>query len=360
MADTTDLTEEQRNRLDVEWMTTGALRDALVIAHGRPEEITYKQAFSFGAQVAPELYLSVDRILDNPKESIGVQEIRQRASAQSALEGRHISALDYIESEIAKLRQQIDAHPDPHLLEKILARYDAYRQEIRPREYRETALIIGDAVHTGKGLPGSGEGRGYNDYLLNKERMLRVRVTHMEKPEDRLGCDLIYENLDFKRETARIIIIQYKMWEKYDQVLHWDQRDEKQYIRLEGATCKSRLCDPESVSYRTFRMPNCTAFVRPTDRLQEPNSPLHSSSLHIPICVMKESWQVNQGKGKSIRRPQVESRALSHRTFGELFDNCMVGSKEITWDEMTALYRGFGIFESHDRVYVHVQDARGL
>jgi hypothetical protein len=360
MAESTELSEDQRARLDVEWMTTGALRDALVIAHGRPEEITYKQVFALSAQVAPELYLSVDRILDNPKESIGVQEIRQRASAQSALEGKHITPFEYLDVEILKIRRQIDAHPDPHLLENVLARYDTYRQEIRPREYRETALIIGDAVHTGRGLPGSGEGRGYNDYLLNKERMLRVRVTHMEKPVDRLGCDLIYENLDFKRETARIVIIQYKMWEKYEQVLHWDPRDEKQYMRLDGATCKSYLCNPEMVPYRTFRLPNCTAFVRPTDRLQEPNSMLHSSSLHIPICVIKESWRPNQKGGKSIRRPQIESRSLSHKTFGELFDNCMVGSKEITWDQMTTLYQGFGIFESDDRVYVHVQDVKGL
>jgi hypothetical protein len=214
MADDSDLSEAQRDRLDVEWMTTSALRDGMVTAHGKPEEVTYKQAFALGRQVAPEMFLSVDRILDNPKESQAAQEIRQRARAQSILDNRTVTAVEYIENEIAKVRRQIQAiddDDDRNLLEGTLNRYENILQEIKPREYRETPLIFGDAIQTGRGLPQSGEGQGYKDYQLNKERMLRVRVTHMERPEDKIGCDLVYENLDDKRRIARIVIIQYKM-----------------------------------------------------------------------------------------------------------------------------------------------------
>jgi hypothetical protein len=361
MADGSELTEAKRDRLDVEWMTTSALRDGMVTAHGKPEEVTYKQAFALGRQVAPEMYKSVDRILNNPRESIGAQEIRQRAHAQSILDGETITPVEYIESEIVKLRTQINAideGDDRNHLENTLTRYENIRQEIQSREYRETPLIFGDAVKTGRGLPTSGQGQGYTDYQLNKDRMLRVRVTHMERPEDRIGCDLIYENLNDKKKTARIVIIQYKMWERYDQVKHLSPRDEKQYAKLTGATCKGRLCDPEAIPHRAYRLPTCTAFVRPTDRLQQPNSITTSSSLHIPICVLNESWQTNQAGGKSVRRDQINGRSLSHRTFGELFDYCMVGSKEITFDQMTTMYHSFGILENQDKVVVHFQDVK--
>src|SRR5207244_1962871 len=108
---------------------------------------------------------------------------------------------------------------------------------------------------------------------------------------------------------------------------HWDPREQRQYERMKGATCKSRLCDPDQDPIRSYRMPNCAAFVRPTDRLQEPSSRTVSSGLHVPVCVVDASWIQNQNKGKSIRRGQIENRSLSHKTFGELFDNYMVGSK---------------------------------
>ncbi len=286
MAESPNLTEAQRDKLDVEWMTTSALRDGMVTAHGKPEDITYRQAFALGRQVAPEMFLSVDRILDNPKEPIEVQEIRQRAIAQSTLERKTITPLEYIDEEIRKIRLQIEVGENLNLLENVLTRYERIRQQLQSKEYRETPLIFGDAIQSGRGLPQSGEGQGYKDYQLNKERMLRVRVTHMERAEDKVGCDLIYENLNDIKKTVRLAIIQYKMWERYDHVFHWNPRDEKQYARLTGATCKSRLCSMDNSPWITYRLPNCAAFVRPTDRLQEPNSPTTSSSLHIPICVV--------------------------------------------------------------------------
>jgi hypothetical protein len=357
-----DLSENERSRLDVEWMTTSALRDGMAQATGRVEDSTYKQAFALGRQVAPEMYLSVNRILGDPAESQAAQEIRLQARAQSAVDGKTVTPLEYIESEIRKIERQIDAlddEQDDRLLKNILQRHQDVRQELQPRENREVKLILGDAVQTGKGLPESGEGDGYKDYLLNKERILRIRVTHLEAPEDKIGCDLIYENLNCVKKTARIVIIQYKMWERYDQVIHYNPRDDNQNKKMIGATCKSRLCDPDPTRHRAYRLPNCTAFVRPTDRLQQPHSKTTSSSLHIPVCIVEESWQPNQSGGKSIRREYVENRSLTHKTFGDLFDNCMVGSKEIMWDEMTTLYRGYNIFNPSDRVIVHIQVAEG-
>jgi hypothetical protein len=359
MATPRELTDQERSRLDTEWMTLSALRDGMVFAHGI-NDVSYRQAFALGKIVATELYDNVSRILDNPRESIPAQEIRQLAAAQSVATGKPITALEYIEEKIAETRRLIKADEDQNLLDNILHRYENIRQEIKPRKSTETKLIFGDAERTSIGLPLSDKGEGYADFRLNPNRILRVRVTHMEAPEAKIGADLVYENIDFSKKTARIVMIQYKMWESYDYVFHWKDRDQKQYNRLESAACKHRLCGLDTEIDRSFRLPNCAAFIRPTDRLQEPNSNTKSSGLHIPVCVVKDAWRENQAGGKSIRKSQIEARSLSHRVFGELFDHCMVGSKEITWEHMESLYKGYNIFDADDRVTIHIQDAKNL
>jgi hypothetical protein len=352
-----ELDERERVRLDIEVLTTSALRDGMSHATGKPEAATYKQAEALGIQTAPELYQSVNRILGRPKESTLAQEIRQTARAQSRLENRVIPALEYLQGEIGRLKNQIeaasDSEDDAHLLENKLDKLQAVYQEIKPQEKREVSLILGDAIKSGLDLPSVFEGDDYKDYRLNEERILRVRVAHLMALEDKVGCDLIYENLNYKKKTARLVIIQYKTWENNS--LHYNPREAAQYERLEGFACKCHLCDGDSVTYRTYRLPNCAAFVRPTDRLQDPASQIVSSSLHIPVCVIKGSWVPNQNGGKSLRRGHIEYRSLSHKTFGELFGNAMVGSKEISWDTMTDLYKAYGILTADERVVVHMQ-----
>ena len=101
---------------------------------------------------------------------------------------------------------------------------------------QEVNLILGDAIKSGLDLPDVFEGDDYKDYKLNEERILRVRVAHLMDLEDKVGCDLIYENLNYKKKTARLVVIQYKTWENNS--LHYNPRESAQYERLEGFACK--------------------------------------------------------------------------------------------------------------------------
>ena len=65
-------------------------------------------------------------------------------------------------------------------------------------------------------------------------------------------------------------VIQYKMWDGHS--FHQDPRLLKQTARLKKFACVNRLCDPDWDDRRTYRLPNCAAFLRPTDRLQNPDS----------------------------------------------------------------------------------------
>ena len=157
-----------------------------------------------------------------------------------------------------------------------------------------------------------------------------------------------------KRKTARVAVIQYKMWDGHS--FHQDPRLLKQTARLKKFACVNRLCDPDWDDRRTYRLPNCAAFLRPTDRLQNPDSLMISSGLHIPLCVVEASWETNQNQGRSVRKPQLEDRSLSHRVFEELFNCRMVGSKEVKWDDLETIYKELMIFEHDESIILHAQE----
>lgn len=352
------LSETERSRFDAEWMLTNALREGMRLASNEVEPITYRQALNLGGQVAPSVFLSHNRIIDNPPESIHTRLIREKAAAQSKVNGTHISAFDYVNAEIAVIKKQIEAHPDGELLKGNLDRLEIVHQELKPRTHTEHQLIFGDAFASGRDLPWTGTGKGYKDYRLDAQRILRVRVLHPDPPEHKIGADLIYETLDANRQTARLAIIQYKMWDGHD--FHQDPRMLNQLARLKTFACKNLSCQLCSANYDpkpTYRLPSCAVFIRPTDRLQHPNANMKSSGLHIPLCVVESSWEVNQRQGLTIRRPAVVDRSLSHRVFDELFKSHMVGSKEITWPELTAIYKMYDIFDAEDRIILHMQDS---
>jgi hypothetical protein len=229
------------------------------------------------------------------------------------------------------------------------------RQELKPRSLSEHQLIFGDAFESNHDLPVSGTGKGYKDYRLADNRILRVRALHPDPPEHKIGADLIYERLDPKEKTVRLSLVQYKIWD--GKSLHYNPRMRAQYHRLLKFTCNSHLCDPDDDPRRTYRLPHCAGFFRPTDSLRQPTSHMASSGLHIPLCVVKDSWQPNQNGGESIRKHQIEDRSVSQRVFSELFKLRMLGSKDLAWDTLEALYKKFGIFDADDAVIVHAQEA---
>jgi hypothetical protein len=82
-----------------------------------------------------------------------------------------------------------------------------------------------------------------------------------------------------------------------------------------------------------------------------------SSSLHVPICVAADAWELNRNGGKSLRRENVEDRSISHRIFLELFNARMLGSRQTSWDDLQALYKQHSILEGDDNIIVHVQES---
>ena len=81
-----------------------------------------------------------------------------------------------------------------------------------------------------------------------------------------------------------------------------------------------------------------------------------SSGLHIPLCVL-EAYSKTKATGmKTVSKATVEDKALSQNTFEELFNTRMVGSNEITFDQLEKMYKDLRIFDYEESVLVHAQE----
>ena len=162
--------ENDRLRLNTEWAITNALREIIYIARRGDIQATYRQALAFGEDLLPVLFDPHKRILEPATESDNARYYRQKAAAETTRTGKHTTPLELIDEDIKELIGQVEAEPDADLLKSKLETLEKVRAEIKPKKHTENQLIFGDAFHSGSNLPMTGEGKGYRDYRLDKER----------------------------------------------------------------------------------------------------------------------------------------------------------------------------------------------
>jgi hypothetical protein len=181
-------------------------------------------------------------------------------------------------------------------------------------------------------------------------------VLHPDPPEHKIGADLVYEFHDTEKETARVAFLQYKMWDR--KTLPHDPRMIDQLNRLQQIGCQGQLCLSPGGDHeqRTYRFPHCCAFLRPTDRLQDPDATLKSSGLHIPLCVVQKSWTQTKRGATVMMREAIENQSLSHEIFAYLFVCTFLGSREISAQELEKYYHHLGILELEERIILHAQE----
>jgi hypothetical protein len=128
--------------------------------------------------------------------------------------------------------------------------------------------------------------------------------------------------------------------------------------KLKTTFCDSGLCKSWEGSARTeaYRLPFCTVFLRPTDKLQDPDSRLFSTGLHVPICVALRTLKDTNRGNKKIDSKTIRSESVTHKIFEEMFNSNMLGSRWLNYDEIEGLYRTHGILEPSERIVVHAQE----
>ncbi len=344
-----------RQRLDAEWTTISALRELIGIARkgNRP---TYRETIILAESLIPELFDRESSLLPRQKESSEARRYRQMAEADSEIQDKLVTALDLVDNDIEKFEERVEKRPGYNLLQNEIGKLHRIRQELQQREHYEQQIILRDAYKANRHFPISGEGRDYREFQLPNDRALRIRVLHPDPPEHSTGADVIYETYWDKKRRVRLAAIQYKVWK--NRTLYKSSNLAKQLDKMRRVFCKNHLCEPFADSQRknAYRLPYCSAFLRPTDKLQDPNARLISSGYHVPVCVVERSWQDTTRGGQKLESSYFRSEAVTHRVFEELFNTNMLGSKWMKYEELEDMYREHNILESDEHIVIHAQE----
>ncbi len=346
-------------RLDVEWTTLSALREMLGIALKGTQTPTYRQALDLGKVVAPSLFDSESSLLGKGVEPALVEQYREKADGLSQIEGHVVNPLDLLEKDIELNKRIIRTEGTRDQVRKQLSALERARPYFLPREYTENQLIIRDVHKAERPFPSPPiDGDTYRDFELSEQRRLRIRSLHPDPPEHSLGADLIYEHHWEKKRLVRLALVQYKIWDGKRLYLSQARGARLQMEKLHRVLCDKNFCSPPDTDKdRTrFRLPYCAAFLRPTDKLQEPGSRLISSGLHIPVCrALASTVSTNQG-GEKIERKIIRSESISHKVFEEMFNVRILGTRWLTYDELWSLYSEHNILRPEEKVIIHGQE----
>jgi hypothetical protein len=178
-------------------------------------------------------------------------------------------------------------------------------------------------------------------------------VFHPDKQEHISGADIVYERHNYDAKTANVVAVQYKIWD--DKLLYLnDPRLQEQLGKMKAFFCDQGLCRPAAQDH-TFRFPYCSAFLRPTDKLQSPDQRLASTGEHVPICQIPFIKSKGAKGAEVLTYNNVREMSLSHGEFQGLFSTGKVGSRTLSYAELEAFYRRLDLADP-ERLLIHAQD----
>lgn len=339
-----------------EWATINGFRDTLGLALKGTKTVTYPEIVAFGASIAPAI-LGPDRILfDNKKSNALYQEYEERATALSYQEEKDVSIIEAVKRSIEELNDLIRAGKGKNLatLEKRLRELHKLYTEITESSHTENNLIIRDVYKVERNLPFEDK-KEYRDFKINEDRGLRIRVLHPDHLEHVTGADLVYECYWEQEKKVRIAAIQYKI--RRSKSIYIDERIENQLSRLEETFCDSKFCHlANNKNQKAYRLPYCSAFLRPTDEIQVDNPRIMSKGYYVPICIVKEVRERNTDNPNILPSNWLRSQAVTHKVFEELFTANLLGSQWRSYNELEEIYKSTGFLEEKQSITIYAQE----
>jgi hypothetical protein len=345
-------------RLDAEWLGLTASRDLFSLASRTTK--TYADALELVQPLSKRLYSPEEGMIAAHHEPKDIRHYRQIALARSERDHITVSPADVLTEEIEEFERLIKAKSsDTDTIKKALQKRRQLREKFAKTKVTENSIIVQDVfVSHHLQVPTSAPLRkGYVEYQVGRRRALRVRMLHPDKPEHITGADVIYEVCDEQTKTARVALVQYKIWDGETLCFSSSHSLMPQVQRLGAFACQNELCVPASKKpIDAYRMPHCTAFLRLTDRLQEPDAQLISSGEHFPVCKLETILGKPVSKSAILHRGSLLGTSVSQRTFAELFTRKMLGSKSLEYSDMERLYQTAALFDADDKISLHAQE----
>jgi hypothetical protein len=342
-------------RRNLAFQVVNALRETVSIAARSPSQVTYEQTLDLINDLYPELYQDFVALLSNRNESETVKFYKEKAEALSTAE-RVINPLDLVEKDVAEMQKLLERGNKFALKRKLIELLAAAKQ-FRPREVSEHKILNHDFYlaerggYFGKTLY---ENDQYKDYKLSDNRVLRLRLLHPDHGETITGTDLIYEVFDLLNERVRFAHLQYKVWNNGELYLN-DARMGKQLEKIGNNLCLANYCNGyKDETDRPYRMPYCSGFLRPTDKVLDSSSKLKSTGIHVPICAVNALRKT----ATKLTKANSSDRAVSHHIFEDMFNSNLLGSRWIPMDELDVVYKRKGLDSLTENIRVHAQEVK--
>ena len=353
---------ENIDRLNAEWVSLNAFRGLSKIAsQGDMVKSNYDNALQLGGAVYPELLGDDVSILKRERESDTAKEYKQKARLSSIRDSKVVEAIGLLKKDISEYEGLLsiaeterDSKQRVDQLKKKLGQLYKAKDEIEPEGHSENQLIFRDAYNIERVIPALAQGKGYRDFELPNHKVMRLRVLHPDRIEHITGADLIYERHSPTEEKVSIVAVQYKIWEKRVMYLS-DERMLGQIKKMKMFLCDKNKCKAGNEDHG-FRFPCCAAFLRPTDKLQKPDQAFMSTGEHLPICKIDECKSFGQRGAEILEYKNMQEISLSSEMFEYLFNKGKIGSKEMSYTELSELYQDFLVESSSERVVIYAQE----
>jgi hypothetical protein len=348
-----------------DWAIINAFRELLSIIKNRVN-VSYADAIKFAKEIDRE-NLSNTQIGSKRKSQLEKLSDRysQEALAKSRDLDKEVSREELMLERLYEIERLLkyytdeDANPDG--LRKEAADLESLLMQekkglLELQRVTESQAIMNDAYRRADKILINSELGKFNTYVDNENgNLFRVTILHPNPSEAIVGADLILEHYDEHEERVRIVAIQYKIWE--DNILYFSKAGnlEDQLEKMKGCFCDRHYCEGETGENASadYRLPYCAGFLRPTDKLQDPNI-LNTSGYHLPICKIDKVKQPTK-KSWAIRLEDIKNAALKAHTFEELFNANILGSRWLEIEDLERLYRRTRILEPTQKVVLYAQ-----
>lgn len=359
---------------DVAFQTLSATRDALNLAVDKTIPVTYEQAFAIIQDLDPTLYKNINENLKSKNENDELKLYKEIARTQSLIENRKVNVEDLLEQDIKKFEALLKAgmpvnedDSDESIQESLgfikrkIAMLVNAKMSLQPRRLSENRIILRDyskidrSSYFGERFY---ENDDFIDYKLSNNRHLRIRLLHPDKPEHITGADLIYEQIDFKRNRIRFIFLQYKTWDEKGIIYFSESKSILEQIdKMKCLLCDDGFCKESTTKNdEEFRFPFCSGFWRPTDKIQDSDSKLISTGFHIPVCKV---LRISKEESK-IEKNKIRKESVTHKIFEELFCQNLIGSDWVSFNECEDFYKKHLILHSEDRIRILTREFREI
>lgn len=350
---------------DIAFNVVASVREAVNLARKTGAAATYEQALQITHDVDPKLYEFCTKQLTKKNENDLVKLFKEKAAAQSLLQGTPINPIDLLEEEAAEYKTLLE---NPELekgktrtLKNHIVSLEAAMENLRPRKLSEHRILERDFCKVDRSKLGAElhfQADDYIDYKVNAERYLRLRILHPDKPEHILGADLIYEQLNVSTEQVRIAVLQYKTWDNGVLYVSNSNGLERQLEKMQRQVCDRGICQgPESLKNElNYRFPYCSAFLRPTDKIQTSDSKMISHGIHIPVC---SAIQIKNDNANKIEKSQIRHSTLTHDVFENLFNHGFIGSRWLDVSELEEFYRDMRVLTQTQTLKLYAKEIIG-